>query len=335
MIPKAAIFCRKGADCPDLNRIFGPHQRARMKACAALYPEVVTPQNLSSHAANLRDVEVIFATWGMWELSGEELRALPNLKAVFYGAGSVRIFAWPLLAREILVTSAWAANAVPVAEFTLAQILLANKGYYRNMTEFRGGGRLEAMFRGQGNYGASVAILGAGQIGRKLIELLRPFHLRVLCYDPYLSQKGAELLGVEKIESLEEAFRRGDVVSNHIADTPATVGLITGSHFSMLPHNAVFINTGRGTTVRAEEFLSAMMSRPDLTALLDVTEPEPLPLNHPLRALPNVYISGHIAGSIGAELERMGDLALDEFERWRTGQPLRYAVTPAMLETMA
>jgi phosphoglycerate dehydrogenase-like enzyme len=239
------------------------------------------------------------------------------------------------LERGISVTSAAAANAAPVAEFTLTQILLANKGYFRNVGEYLASDSYERVFRGRGNYGATVAILGAGQIGRLVIQYLRPFHPRVIVFDPFLSHKVAEHLGVEKVETLEEAFARGHIVSNHLADLPATYGLLRGSHSQLMPPSSTFINTGRGRTLDHDELLVFMQERPDVRALLDVTAPEPLPLDHPLRALPNVHVSGHIAGSIGDETVRLADFAIEEFEAWTTGQPLRHAEAADMLATMA
>jgi phosphoglycerate dehydrogenase-like enzyme len=165
--------------------------------------------------------------------------------------------------------------------------------------------------------------------------LLRPFQVEVAVFDPFLSQKGAEALGVEKLSTVGEAFARGDVVTNHLADVPATVRLLRGEHFERLPHNGTFINTGRGGTVDHDGLLRVLRERPDVTALLDVSDPEPLPLGHPLWDLPNVQVSGHIAGSIGDEMERLGEFALDEFERWMRGEPLDYAISLDMLERMA
>lgn len=332
---KAALFCNLGPEDPELNRVFGPRLRTRVQTHAELLPHVITRANFEANAAALQEVEIIFATWGMWLLTAEQMQALPNLKAVFYAAGTVKYFAEPLLTRGIVVTSAWVANAIPVAEFTLAHILLANKGFFRNVNQYRETDDYNQCFRGRGNYAVTVSVLGAGQIGRKVIELLRPFHLNTVVYDPFLTSEAAELLGVEKVDSLEAAFSRGDVVSNHLADLTATFRMLRGEHFALLPKNATFINTGRGRTVDHEELLQFLQARPDVTALLDVTDPEPLPLTHPLRALPNTLISGHIAGSIGDEVERMGDFAIEEFERWQRGEPLHYAITPRMLETMA
>lgn len=113
------------------------------------------------------------------------------------------------------------------------------------------------------------------------------------------------------------------------------MGLLNGHLLKSLPVNATFINTGRGRTINHDDLLCVLQARPDLTALLDVTEPEPLPVSHPLRALPNVHLTSHIAGSIGAEVARMGQVAIEEFECWMRGEPLRHAVVPQMLETMA
>jgi phosphoglycerate dehydrogenase-like enzyme len=305
-----------------------------LKMQTRLYSTVVSGKTLEEHLPQLREVEVIFSTWGMPRLAIYQLDAMPRLRAVFYAAGSVQSFATPLLERGITLTSSWAANAVPVAEFSLAQILLANKNYFENSRVFTSPQKRHAVASARGNFGASVALLGAGQIGRKLIELMKPFRLRVLVFDPFLSDEDARAFGVEKV-SLEEAFSRGDVVSNHLANLPATVRMLKGEYFARMKPNATFINTGRGQTVAEDELCAVMGSRPDIIALLDVTHPEPPVPGSPLYALPNVFLSSHIAGSVGDEVRRMADYAVDEFVRWQSGEPLRFQVTPELLETMA
>lgn len=295
---------------------------------------IIDHENFEFHKADMGRVQVIFSTWGMPALSDEQLSAMPNLKAVFYAAGSVQSFARPFLARGIIVCSAWAANAVPVAEWTLAMVLLSNKGFWRNSRAASRPQTRSGEIGGRGNFGTSVSILGAGQIGRRVIELLRPFELQVLVFDPFLSQASARDLGVEKV-SLEEAFARGNVVSNHIANLPATRAMLRGEHFAAMQEGATFINTGRGATVAEDEMTEVLRQRPDLTALLDVTNPEPPSPDSLLYELPNVHLSTHLAGSIGDEVVRMADYMIEEFQRWTHGEPLRYAVTMEMLETMA
>ena len=183
---------------------------------------------------------------------------------------------------------------------------------------------------------ATIALLGAGQIGKRVIDLLvNNFHLSIIVWDPFLPGEKAEEMGVEKVETLEEAFERGLVVSNHLANLPETSGMIQGRHIASMRLNATFINTGRGATVQEEAMAEVLRERNDLTALLDVTYPEPPEPDSPLWALDNVHLTSHIAGSIGDEVLRMSDFMIEEFEAWRDGKPLRFAVTQKMLETMA
>ena len=326
----AALFGDVGSAGETLEQVYGLERLERVRRRTNLFPEIVTSQNIEACLPNLQDLEVIFATWGMLPLTAAQLDRLPSLKALFYAAGSVRSFARPFLERGILVSSSAAANAVPTAEFTVAQILLANKGYFRNTREFLEKKDSDAAFVGSGNYDATISLLGAGQVGRKVIELLSPFHLRILVFDPFLSVKEARALKVTKVE-LPDAFAYGDIVSNHLADVQSTCGLLHGTLFSKMKANATFINTGRGRTVNHADIAAVFRARPDLTALLDVTEPEPLPAGDELWTMPNVHISSHIAGSKGSEVGRIADFALEEFERWRHGEPLRYAVK---LETL-
>lgn len=319
-----------------IERVFGKGRKEQIAELCDLYPTILSKKDLAGHASDLTRIEVIFSTWGMPRLEAEELAFLPSLQAVFYAAGSVQNFAPPLLENEILVVSSWAANAVPVAEFTLAQILLAGKNYWQNTSDCRDPAlrRTGKVRGGPGNFGETVSLLGAGMIGRKVIELLRPFELNVLVFDPFLPPEQAEELGVTLV-LLEQAFQRGYVVSNHLANLPTTRGLLTGAHFEFMRPSATFINTGRGATVDEDGLIRVLQKRPDLTALLDVTMPEPPAEQSPLYSLPNVHLTSHIAGSLGDEVVRMADYAIAEFKSWRDGRPLRYAVTQEMLKTMA
>jgi phosphoglycerate dehydrogenase-like enzyme len=320
---------------PDaLSRVYGAGRRERIEELTSCHPGTITSENFDGHAGKLKDLEVIFSTWGMPLLTASQLDLLPRLKAVFYAAGSIRSFYRPLFDRGVTVVSAWAANAVPVAEFTLAQILLANKGYFQNVREYRGPECWKKRFAGPGNFDETVALLGAGQIGRRVIELLKPYNLRVAVFDPFLSDANAEKLGVSKV-NLDQAFRESTVVSNHLANLPATVGMLNRNCFEVMRPNAVFINTGRGATVVENDLVAVLEKRRDLVALLDVTEPEPPVADSPLYSLPNAFLTPHIAGSAGNEVVRMADYMTEEFLAWQNGGPLQYAVTPAMIETMA
>jgi phosphoglycerate dehydrogenase-like enzyme len=330
---RAAFFTNLG---DRVDYVYGKGRRDRLGKLADLYPHVITDGNFAEHTAALSDIEVIFSTWGMWRLSDTQLAALPALRAVFYAAGTVKSFADPLLERGITLVSAWAGNGVPVAEFAFAQTILACKGYFRNVRDVRLHRRWgrDAAFRGPGVFGETAAILGAGQIGRKLIDLLGNVDLNVLVYDPFLTDAEAAAMGVEKV-TLEGAFMRAYVITNHIPDLPETRGLIMAEHFAMMRDGAIFINTGRGRTVVEPDMIRVLRVREDLTALLDVTDPEPPPEDSPLYDLPNVHITSHIAGAINDEVVRLADYVIEEFAAWEQGEPLRYQVTPEMLDRMA
>lgn len=288
-----------------------------------------TPDDFISREDDLKDVEVIFSTWGMPHIETETIRKyLPSLKAVFYGAGSVQGFAREFINEGITVVSAWAANGVPVAEFTVAQIILANKGYYQTL----GRKRPKSPFRG--NYNTNIGIIGAGMIGKLVIDMLKSYKFNVYVFDPFLSDESAVELGVTK-ESLEFLFENCDVISNHLANNAQTVGIINKNHFDKMKPYAVFINTGRGAQVVEDDLIAALKNEPGRIALLDVTYPEPPVKDSEFYTLENVFLSPHIAGSIGAEVERMGEFMTDEFISFLNGQPLKYAVSLKMLETMA
>lgn len=314
--------------------VYAMGRQDRLRDLVDLYPHVIDEKNFESHLPALAEAEVMFSTWNIPKLTILRYNQMPRLQAIFYAAGTVKSFATTALERGITVVSAWRMNAVPVAEFTLAQILLSMKGYFANSAAFTSRERFKSAPRGEGIFEQTVALLGVGAIGRKVVELLRPFRLHVVVYDPFLSEQDATELGVEKVE-LEEAFERAIVVSNHIANIPATVGMLRGEHFRAMQHGATFINTGRGAQINEPELIEVLQERSDLFALLDVTFPEPPVDGSPLYTLPNVKLSTHIAGSIGNEVVRMADLVIEEFLCWQAGLPLAHEVKMDMLERMA
>ena len=335
---KAAFF-NNGAlirGVSKLDYVYARGRREQVATLTELYPAVVSGVTFREHADRLAGVEVIFSTWDMPTLTAAEVERLPALRAVFYAAGSVKEFARPYLERQVTVCSAWGANAVSVAEFCLGQILLACKGYFRNTQACRTpvGNNQQTAFRGPGAYGETIALIGAGQVGRRLIELLRPFCLQILVVDPYLSETEAAELHVRKA-TLETAFRDAYVVSNHLPNLPTLQKVLRGALFESMRPGATFINTGRGAQVNEPELIAVLTRRPDLFALLDVTDPEPARADSAFYQLPNVQLSTHLAGAHDDEAVRMADTMIEEFRRWQAGEPLRCAVSLEMLARMA
>lgn len=319
------------------NKIYSPDQQERLAGLLDLQAPLLTPLDAETHPEKLQTVEVILSGWGAPRMDEKFLAHTPNLQAVFYGAGSIRgMVTDAFWQRGILVTSAYAANAVPVAAITLGQILLALK---RILPQTRAmynatGPDMWCRQESPGGYGTTVGLIGLGMIGRKVAHLLKPFDVHILAYDPYLQPEEAAKLHIETT-SLEDLFRRSHVVSLHAPNLPATHGMITGALLASMPPQASFINTARGALVRENELIAILRDRPDLSAILDVTDPEPPVANSPLYKLPNVFLTPHAAGSTGQECHRLGELVVEECRRYVNGLPPCWPITREQVENMA
>ncbi|MFI0924080.1 hydroxyacid dehydrogenase [Streptomyces sp. NPDC021012] len=302
---------------------------ARLSRLADLAPGLVLDDFTTPEAlAALADAEVLVTSWGCPLIDERVLAAAPRLRAVIHAAGSVKHHVtdacWE---RGIQVTSAAWVNALPVAEYTLAAILFSNKQVLQLAADYR---RRRAPYDWQaayghiGNHRRTVGIVGASQIGRRVIELLRPFDLELLLHDPYVAPDEADALGVRAVE-LDELCSASDVVSIHAPQLPSTRHMIDGRRLALMPDGATLINTSRGSLVDQDALVDELVSG-RLNAVLDVTTPEVLPADSPLYELPNVLLTPHIAGSLGGELHRMAAAAADELARYATGLPFAHPV---------
>ena len=325
-------------DATSVHYVYSDEMLQQLAEIAGLDTKIYSRDAVLAAPEAFTDVDYAFSTWGMPAFEEAEIQQLfPSLKAVFYGAGSVQAFARPFLNCGVKVFSAWAANAVPVAEYTVAQIILANKGFFLT-SQLHKAYEHEASYdvrrKYPGNYGASIGIIGAGMIGKLVIQMLKAYNLPVKVFDPFLPDETAAKLGVPKC-SLEEVFSTCQVVSNHLANNAQTVGMLNGPLFaSMLPY-ATFLNTGRGAQVVEADLAQVLADRPDLTAILDVTWPEPPEAGHPFYSLPNCWLTPHIAGSSGDEVHRMAEYMIEEFKNHVAGRSVQYEVNLEMLKTMA
>jgi len=251
-----------------------------------------------------------------------------------HAAGTVKDHVSPdVWSRGIIVTTAADANAYPVAEYTLAAILLAGKG----VPELAGGSADPACPAGSrpdiGNYRRTVGIVGASRVGRRVIELLGSFDFTVLLYDPYLADDDPVLARATRV-TLDELFRRSSIVSVHAPLLPETTSLVGSRQFDLMSPGSVLINTARGAIVDHDALVRAVRAK-GVRAILDVTAPEPLPAGHPLRGLPGVILTPHVAGSLGNELRRLGESAVRELELLAAGRPPRSPVRWESRATMA
>ncbi|MDA1361456.1 hydroxyacid dehydrogenase [Glycomyces luteolus] len=280
----------------------------------------------------LANVEVIVSGWGAPALDAAVLDRAPRLRAVLHAAGSVKgHVSAEVWARGIEVTSAAGANALPVAEYTLGAILMAGKGIFNLRERFRSERSFELGYIHPevGNFGVRVGLIGASAIGRRVIELLRPFDFEVLLADPYVSEHEAAELGVELVD-LDHLVSQAAVVSVHAPDLPETRHLINAERLAAMKDGTVLVNTSRGRLVDTDALVAELRTG-RLAAVLDVTHPEPPPHDSALFDLPNVFMTPHVAGSQGNELARMGLFMVEEAERLAAGLPLAHRVDPELL----
>ena len=289
--------------------------------------------------ALLAEAEIIVGHWGTPLFDAAMLARAPKLKMFAYAAGTVKWYAIDeLWERDLVVTSGAGANAEPVAEYTLAMILLANKRVFPAIDAAAGRPAWTPPegTGAPGNWDKTIGLVSASLIGRRVAELLRPFpHLRVEIYDPFVDQDTIASLGATRVDDLVALCRRADVLSIHAPALPSTHDLVGAEHLAALPDGATVINTSRGHCLDLDA-LVAELETGRLFAVIDVTDPiEPLPVDHPLRSLPNAVHTPHIAGSQGTELARMSDWVCEEVERFVAGRPQRNAITRDMIDRIA
>lgn len=316
----------------DLGRI-----GALARVSAAPVPEAVTWDLLRRQ---LGEAEVVITSWDTPRIDAAVLAEAPKLKLVLHAAGSVKpIVSDELWKRGVRVSSSAAAIGLGVAEFCLGMLLLAPKRAFWSALHTRRGlwgepGGIDAFGGPMEIYQQNVGVIGAGFVGRRLIQLLQPMGCRVLLYDPYCSAERAAELGATKVESLEELFSSCIAVSLNAPATEQTRHMIRGRHLDLLPRGAVFINTARGSIVHEGELVESLRSG-RFVACIDVTDGEPPAADHPLRTLPNVWLTPHEAGAVAQNLLRIGTLVADELQSWLASGRLTHEVRAEQLATIA
>ncbi|MEU1369840.1 hydroxyacid dehydrogenase [Streptomyces sp. NPDC005803] len=332
--PRAAFAMQPGTAAA----LLGDRSLTALSQVCDLAPLPVLDDFTTDRArAVLADTELLITGWGCPPLDAAALASAPRLRAVVHTAGSVRGHitdaCWE---RGIEVSSAAAANALPVAEYTVAMILLSGKRVLERARDYRSQRHRDDWLTTSpavGNYGRTVGILSASLIGRRVIELLRPYDLRVLLHDPYVSEAEAAELGVRSV-GLGELFARSDLVSVHTPLLPATRGLVSRELLMSMSPDGVLLNTARGAVVD-QDALTDVLRLGRIRAVLDVTEPDTLPAGHPLWECENALITPHLAGSQGNEWQRLVDLAVGETERWAAGDGFAHPVRRERLAFLA
>ena len=225
------------------------------------------------------------------------------------------------------------ASAHPVAEWDLAMMLicLRNAGaVYRQMmasTETWANAGNADFVSGELTE-RKVGLIGCGHVGRRLIELLKPFRVDLMVCDPYLPGELAE--DIVRGE-LDDVLRHADILVVQVPHTPKTEKMIGSRELELLGKGRILINCSRGKVIDQDALIRCLQSG-QLIAGLDVFDPEPMEADSPLRSLANVFITPHIAWYAPNVLHRYFSTMASEFERHFTGKPLQYELTRRMVD---
>ena len=231
---------------------------------------------------------------------------------------------------KIKVVRVPAYSPYAVAEFAMGLLLTVNRKLHKAYNRTREYNFNINGLSGMDLYGKTVGVIGTGKIGQVFVNICKGFGMRVLCYDPY----PIEGLDAEYV-SLEELLGSCEVISLHCPLTDKTWHIIDEDAISKMKKHCYIINTSRGAIVDEPAMCRVLAERPDLTAVLDVTWPEPPPESSPLFSLENVVLTPPIAGSMAGECRRMGQFAIDDCRRFLKGEKLQYQVTEEMAAKMA
>ena len=332
--PLAALAMVPGVE----QQLLSAAARAELVELVELVDE--SPVDLESLPDDvLGRVEIVLGSWGCNLLDDALLARMPKLRLFAYAAGTVKFTVTPATwDHGVVVSSAAAANAVPVAEFTFAAVVMIGKDVFRvrdALRETRGRAPVTGVGpNGElGTLGMRVGLIGASTIGRLVIERLATLDVVVAVADPYLDDADAQRLGVTRME-LDELFAWSDIVSVHAPELPSTRHLVDADRLARMHDGAWLINTARGSLVDTEAVTRECVAG-RLNAFIDTPDPEPLPADSPLYDLPNVILTPHVAGSLGTELSRMGDLAVAEIRRFLAGDALEHEVRADDLDRIA
>ena len=281
-------------------------------------------------APDLSDVDFVFSGWGAVPIDKKALKAMPKLKAVFYGAGSIKkVQTEEMWQKPVRITSASTANSIPVAQYTTSLIQLLLKDFFtltRKAKDLRQN-KMDVHNLTKGFYKRKIGIISYSKIGKEVIKNLKNLsENEIYIYDPFYDQDFFKEKGLIKA-SLEEIFEKCDVVSLHSPLLKETEDMINYKHFSKMKQSAAFINTARGKIINTDDLIKIFRDRTDLTAILDVSDPEPLDKDSALYDMDNVILSPHIAGSLGNETFLMGELMYDELIRYIETGDLKYEIS--------
>jgi phosphoglycerate dehydrogenase-like enzyme len=287
-------------------------------------------------AGAVKDCDALIVCHGSPRIDERILAAAPRLQLIGELEGdrfAARIDVAAAQARGIRVTDTTNGSSYGVAEWALALMLIAarNAGApFRDL--IAGGWRSVAPDGGFQRFeltGKRVGLIGLGIIGRRLVQLLMPFGCAVQAHDPYVPKEVADALNVQ-LTNLDAIMGGSDVIVCVAPLTPATRRMVGQRQFDLVPSGAALVNVSRGPIFDPDATIERLQ-RGDIAGAFDVWDPEPIPADSPIRQLPNVFLSPHIASQTRDGRGRFFRLMVDELDRFFQGHETRYDLGPRTL----
>jgi D-3-phosphoglycerate dehydrogenase len=246
------------------------------------------PSTAGELVERIAHAEAVINIRASTRFSADVLAQCPRLRLIsIWGTGTDHVDLEAAKARGISVTNTPGVSAVAVAEHTLSLIFAVARQTVRIDRAVRAGEWPRGMVTQL--RGKTLGVIGTGAIGREVARLGAGIGMQVTAWS--FHQRGGD-----EAVTLEDLFRRADVVSVHVRQSPETLGMIRAAHFALMKPGAIFINTARGRIVVEQDLVDALRTERIAGAGLDVFETEPLPAASPLRLLQNVVLSPHAAG---------------------------------------
>ena len=249
------------------------------------------------------------------------IEALPDLKLIVTcGMRNAAIDVAAALERNI-PTLGTASAGFPTAELAIGLMLeLARKIGWENAR--MKGGHLWQTTLGIELEGKTLGVIGLGKLGTRTARIAKAIGMKVIAWSQNLTAEKAKEGGAELVTK-EELFRQSDFVSIHVVLSPRSRGLVGAAELALMKPTAYLVNTSRGPIVDEAALLKALRDRKIAGAGLDVYEPEPLPLDHPLRAMDNALLTPHLGYVTAENYRRYYGGMVEDIRSWLDGKPIR------------
>lgn len=314
-------------------QVINPKTLEKLKALGEVSINQTRGNEVENAMELIQDADFVITSWGSPAMTKELLDKAPNLKLIVHAAGSVKsIVTDEMYDRGIRITSAAQVLSTGVSETALGLTIASVKNFFALNAETHAGGWSHDGITEM--YDITIGIVGFGFAGKHYAELLRPFAVDVIAYDPGVSAEEMEQVGVKKA-TLEEVFAQSHVISLHAPQLPSTYHIVNRESLATMRDGAILINTARGTLVDEEALVEALESGKLKYACLDVTDPEPPAEDSPLRRLPNCILTPHLAGQAANGLKKLGDHCYQQIINYLEGKELQGEVLRETLSTIA